>query len=220
MIAGLGAVWHGLRHLSNRGYLYVWANLFWAALTLLVITAPAAWAGLARLNFVLLRQPSATMDDFWQGVRENLRRSLALGLLNAFFILITVTNLLAYANQSGLGVIVLRLVWAISLAGWILVQYFGWAFFYAMHKPSYVGALRNACIMILRYPSFVLAIGLAVVVIGVVSSLLPGAWILITGSTMASIAGAAVQNRLRAAGIDRSTPFDEGLVVEPSFDDL
>jgi hypothetical protein len=100
------------------------------------------------------------------------------------------------------------------------VQYFGWAFFYIMEQPTWMGALRNAMLMILRYPGFVLGVTVTVIVVGIASSILPGAWLLLTGSAFAAIAGTAVQDRLRFEGIDRSVPLDERMYVDPSIHDV
>jgi hypothetical protein len=57
-------------------------------------------------------------------------------------------------------------------------------------------------------------------VIAAVSTLLPATWFLVTGGALAAIANSAVQDRLRAAGLERDPSFDESLVVDPLLNDL
>lgn len=220
MIEGLHAVWRGLHHLNRRGYVYVWANVFWAVLTVLIITAPAAWAGMVRLSYVAHRQPTVSLNDFWVGVRENLRRSVIIALANVAMFTITVSNLLSYAGADGTLIALARGIWVLSLALWLAAQYFGWCFFYAMKQPAFVGGLRNALVMMVQNPLFSLGVLLCVIVIAVISSLLPAAWFLISGGALAAIANSAVQNRLRAAGFEPMPQFDEAMVIDPHFGDI
>lgn len=220
MLAGLRAVKHGLSHLNRRGYIYVWANVLWAALTLPVITAPAAWAGLVRLSFVAHRQPSVGLDDFWAGFRQNLGRSLPISLANLLIVGITFSNLVSYTGETGAGIVVLRGIWILSLALWLAAQYFAWCFFYAMRRPTFLGALRNAAVMLLQNPLFCASVLVCAAVTAVLSTVLPAAWFLITGGALAAIANSAVQDRLRAAGFEAPPAFDEALVVDPSLGDV
>lgn len=219
MLTGLRAAWRGLGHLNRRGYIYVWANVLWAVMTLPVITAPAAWAGLVRLSYVAHRQPSVGLDDFWAGFRQNLGRSLPISLANILIVGISISNLVSYASETGAGMVALRSVWILSLTLWLVVQYFAWCFFYAMRQPTFVGALRNAAVMLLHNPMFCGGVLLGAVVVAALSTALPAAWFLITGGALAAIANSAVQDRLRAAGFEAAPAFDEELVVDPSLGD-
>ncbi|HEX2622417.1 MAG TPA: hypothetical protein VHL11_19795, partial [Phototrophicaceae bacterium] len=91
-----------IRHLNHRGYIYIWANLAAIVCSLPLVTAPAAWAGLVRLSTESYLSPTADLHDFWQGFRENLRRSLILSLLNLVIIGINGSNLVTYRDQSGI----------------------------------------------------------------------------------------------------------------------
>ncbi len=206
--------------MNQRGYVYIWANVFWAVLTVLVVTAPAAWAGMVRMSYRLHRQPSAGLDDFWQGFRENLKRTVPIALANALFLFVCLSNFISYANAPGVGFLFLRGVWMLTLALWISVQYFAWCFFYAMRRPTFVGALRNAGVLLLHNPLFCAGVMLGAGVIAAISTVLPAAWFLITSGALAAIANSAVQDRLRKAGLERDTGFDEELVVDPLLNDI
>lgn len=220
MIAGVRCALRGLAHFWRRSYLYVWANLFWAVLTLLIFTAPAAWAGLARLGYIAHREPLVTLDDFWQGFRETWKIGIGIALANALFVVITMSNLISYSAETGLGFIILRLIWLGSLVAWFVFQYFAWVFYFAMQRANFIGALRNAGVMMLRSPLFTLGVLLIALLVAIVCTVLPAAWALIGGAALAAIANSAVQDRLRAAGLEAASKVDESMVVDPSFSDI
>ena len=121
MITGLRAVLRGLSRLNQGGYLYVWCSVACALLSLLVITAPAAWAGLVRLSWTAQRQPTAGWDDFWAGFRENLVRGALIAVVNVVFWAIWITNWLSYAPAPGIGYAILRGFWLLSALALIMV---------------------------------------------------------------------------------------------------
>jgi uncharacterized membrane protein YesL len=200
VLSGFLAIWRGLRHLNHRGYIYIWANLLWVILSLPIITAPAAWAGLMRLSYTAYRNPSVNLDDFWEGFRENLRRGVVLVVLNGVIIGVNVSNLAHYAGQGGLAVDFMRVVWIMALVIWFTIQLYLWPLFYEMAEPSLWGALRNAAQMIVFNPLFTLALWIGVGVVIVVSTAFMLPWVLLTGGLLAAVANSAVINRLAAAG--------------------
>ncbi|MBL8166222.1 MAG: DUF624 domain-containing protein [Anaerolineae bacterium] len=219
MLDGLRVFGRALRHLNQRGYIYVWATVLWAVLTLPIITAPAAWAGLVRMSFYAHRQPRAGLDDFWIGFRQNFWRGIPIALFNAVLLVITISNLLSYADQTGIGFVVLRLIWILTLLFVLIMQFFGWCFFYAMKQPSLIGGLRNTAVMLLNNPGFSMVVLIGALLISILSSLLPAAWFLITGGALAALANSAVQDRLRAAGIEAQPTFDENMIVDAIYSD-
>lgn len=216
MLNGLKAGWRGLQHLQHRGYQYIWANVLWIALSLPIITAPAAWAGLIRFSYYAHRQPTVSFDEFWQGFRENLKRGIGIGILNVVIVVVNVANLYAYQNDTSVGVAALRLVWLMALVGWFAIQLYVWALLYAMEQPSLKGAYRNAAVMILLNPLFTLGVWIVCAITALLSSAFPVAWILLTGSALAAIANSSVQDRLRAAGYEKSI---QNLQPEEAFYD-
>ena len=200
MRAAAIAWWRAVRHLNHRGYVYIWANVLWVALSLPLITAPAAWAGLARLSYLSSRQPGVTLDEFWQGFRENLKRGAALAIINVLVIVVNVVNLLGFRNAGGLAFDGLRVFWLLVVIIWFGIQLYVWPLFYAMERPSLPGAFKNAALMVILNPLFTLTAWFIAAVVIVVSTLLPAAWILLTGALLAAAANGLVADRLQAAG--------------------
>lgn len=213
ILAGLKACWRGLRNVNHRGYIYVWGNLLWLMLSLPIVTAPAAWAGLVHLSRVAHTAPSVNLEAFWEGFRVNLRRGFVLGVINFVVIGVNVVNLAAYWTRPDLGASVLRWLWLLILLVWLSIQLYLWPLFYEMKTPNLRGAFRNAAVMVYLNPLFTLGLWIVIVPVVFLSTfLLAVAWILITGGLLASIANAAVLDRLEKAGLRQPPP--------PSIPDL
>lgn len=216
MIAGVKVVWRALRRLNHQSHLYVWGNLLWVVLSLPLVTAPAAWLALTRLGYLIPRQAGVTMDDFWETFRAEWRRGIPLALINAAIILVNLSNLSTYWYAPGLLPAVLRPTWVIVLALWFAVQLYAYPLYFAMEKPTFVGAFRNAAVMILQNPLFTLVIvafGSIVIALGV---LVPPVLLLLSGGALAVLTNTAVQDRLWAAGIQQPPPEPDA-AAEQSF---
>ncbi len=194
---GLRATWRGLRHLQRDGYVYIWSNLAFVALSLPLLTAPAATSALFRIGYLAHTQPNeATLSAFWETFRANLLRALPWGILNLIFVAINSYNLLTYWAVEGAGAAILRTVWIVAAFFWLSLLLYTWPIYYEMAEPSIAGAVRNALVMTLRNPLFTFSIVAAVLLLSMVSTILVAAWLLLTFGAVSSIANAAVLDRL------------------------
>ncbi len=197
MLDGLRATWRGLKNFQVAGYSYIWANLAFVALSLPLLTAPAALSALFRVGHVAHTQPSdADLGLFWETFRRNLLRALPWGALNAAFAAVNFYNLWAYADAEGLGIALLRGVWIIAAVIWLGMLLYTWPIYYEMETPTVSGAARNALVMVLQNPGFTLAVLAVVALLALASTVLVAAWALLTCGAIAAIANAAVLDRL------------------------
>jgi uncharacterized membrane protein YesL len=217
MITGLRVGWRGLRHFFGQGWTYIWANVLWIALSLPIVTAPAAWAGMSRFSYHALRQPTTNFAEFWAGFRAHWRGGIVLSLVTLALVLVTLVNLLGFSREGGIVAAVLRILWILIVLGWFGVQLYAGPLLPAMKQPAWKGALRNAGVMFLRHPFFTLGLWLFCAPFIVLSFVLPAAWLLITGGLLAAIGNVAVQDRLRADGIEKA-PLPEPEAGEPHWD--
>ncbi len=204
-------------HLNHRGYIYVRANILWFLLTLPIITAPAAWAGLVNLSRQAYLNRTATLDDFWVGFHMNLWRGALMAVLNIVVIGLNLFNLGSYANATDLTTLTLRNVWWLTLVIWIVVQLYMWPLFYELKQPTLRGALRNAFVMALLNPMFTIVLMLVVALLAAVSTFLFPAWVVLTGSALAALSTGAVLDRLIAAGLREQFPQPELESAEDDF---
>jgi len=211
MLAGIRASWRGLRHFNHRGYIYIWGNLIWVILSLPIITAPAAWAGLVKMSFLAQTTPTANVNDLWEAFRTYWREGILMGIANILIVGLNLYNLAVYWDANGQIFILLRYIWVFILVSWLVLQFYLWPLFFAMKEPALGGALRNAVVMVLLNPGFTLGVWLMVLLIVAVSTILAIPWLLLTVGALAAIATAAVLDRLEAAGI-RERPSSSAVV--------
>jgi uncharacterized membrane protein YesL len=194
---GLRAAGRGLRNFQLNGYPYIWGNLACVALSLPLVTAPAALSALFRVGYLAHTDPSeADLSAFWEAFRANLLRALPWGIFNVLFVLVNVNNLLAYSGINTPAVMALRVAWMIAAVVWVGLLLYTWPLYYEMAQPTVGGAMRNALVMVIHNPLFTLVIGLVVLVLAVVSTILVASWLLLTWGAIAAIGNAAVLDRL------------------------
>lgn len=205
-----------MRHFFAQNYVYVWGNVIWVVFTLLIIPAPAAWAGLTWMSYHAHRHPSPELGLVWQGIKQYFWKTLPFSIIGIVVVVINVSNLMVYRESSDGGVNVLRVFWAAILGIWFAVQLYAFPLLHAMKTPTLLGAYRNTGVMMLQNPLFTLGIwGVAagVIAFSVFFGFIP--FLLITGGALAAIGNTAVQNRLRAAGIE-PTPSEPDS-IEPDI---
>lgn len=205
MGSALRVIWRAYRHLAGNGYVYVWANLAFIALSLPIITMPAAWGALCKLSYNALRQPNAEWRDLIDGFKHLLVKGVFMALVNALVIFINVSNLLGYRGDAA-GVWALRFLWIAVLVVWFAIQFYMYPLYYAMEKPTLMGAFRNAAVMVLLNPIFTLTLVIVLLLIWSISTVLFALWLVLTVSFMAVLANIAVQDRIRKAGFDQPPP--------------
>ena len=193
-------LWQSLKHFNSRGFLYIWANLAFVAVSLPLVTMPLAWAALVRLSHLAQTTPRVDMNDFWQACRENFWRGLGLGLVTALILLINLSNLYTYRYETGFFIWMMRGVWLGTLFIWFSLQVYLWPLYYEMEKPQLSVAFRNAFIMLFRNLFFTLGLWFIIAIVSVLSSIFPVAWLLLTMSFFACLSASATLNRLHIAG--------------------
>lgn len=195
-MAFLTVWWQAFKHFNLRGYLYIWANIAFFVLSLPLVTMPAAWAALVRLSHLSQTSPSTDLHDFWAAFKENLGRGLIIAILSALILLINVSNLYSYREATGILAWLMRGVWFATILIWFSLQLYLWVLLYEMEKPNLWIAFRNAFIMLLRHPFFTLGLWLGMLILAIVSSFLPVAWLLLTVSFFATLSATASLHHL------------------------
>lgn len=197
MINGLRATWRGLGNLQQRGYSYIWTNLAFVALSLPVITLPAAYSALMRVGHLAHTDPGeADLASFWQTFKDNFGRALGWGVANALFAVVNFNNILAFGHIDSVAVAALETVWILATLVWLGMLLYTWPIYYEMEEPTVWGAARNALVMVLRNPLFTLIILTILTVLAVLSTILIASWLLLTCGAIAAVSNAAVQDRL------------------------
>ncbi|MCS6872946.1 MAG: hypothetical protein NZ571_15990, partial [Anaerolineae bacterium] len=172
------------------------ANLFAVLLSLPLLTAPLAFAGLAYMAHAAHSAPTAHPDDFWRGVRRYLWHGLLLGALNIAFWTVLYVNFAVYAQQTSALFWLLRGIWLAAASVWLLMLLYVFPLLEEMERQHLGMALYNAALMVMKNPFFSAAVWLCTLLIVVGSALTVVPLLLFTLSLLASISSAAVIDRL------------------------
>ena len=207
MMAGLRTVLRGLNDVRQQGYIYIWANLAFVALSLPLVTLPAAYAALCKVAHQTQTEPRSPepLELFWETFKSLIWTALPWGLAMAGTGFMIASNMLAYADVSGVPIQALRMTWLLGLMFWISVLLFTWPIYYEMAEPTVWGATRNAAVLVVRNPLFTVAVIVVVLILSVVSTLAIVAWLLLSFGAVAAIGSAAVIDRLAAYRAERGT---------------
>lgn len=199
MITSAGrSLWRGISVFERYPGVFVIANIMAGLISLPIITAPIAWAGLSRLAHAAHQEPTCHLDDFWSGCRVYWLHGLLVGVFTAGLMFMLYANYSTYVLQSGVLFVLLRAVWFTAAVMWLSTLLYLFPLLERMEHPNLVVGLRNALIMTLKNPFFSLGVMIGVALLCALSSLLIMPWALITFALIASIATAAVENRLGA----------------------
>lgn len=167
-------------------------NFFWLILTIPVITAPPAAAGLFYATRSIAHRKETTWKTFFEGFRDFFWLSWRWGLTNLFITMLLVSNIMFYSG--------IEASWASWLQGTFFALLILWICFSVYPFPLLLEqedrrvriAFRNSVVLMLKSPVRFLGIGFILFGIGLLSTilLLPG-WFVITASLIAFIANAA-----------------------------
>src|SRR5258707_2179475 len=126
MLAALRVVWLGIQQFEHYGWLYVLMNILAVALSIPIITAPAAYAGLCHLSHTAQTGITASASDFWEGFRANLGRGILVAIANIAIVVILWRNFLYFGAETSPLFYLLRGVWFVVVFMLVSVQLYLW----------------------------------------------------------------------------------------------
>lgn len=161
-------------------------NLLWLALSVPIVTAPPALAGLYSYVHKLAREEAfPACGDFWQGFHALKWVAWRWVLLNLAAGVILAANLLFYGTVDATAARALTWGWTIVGANWFIVQGYVLPLLLLQEQPRLRTALRNALVIYIRHPVRTLAHALLAGMIAIVSSVALLPWALFTGAVLA-----------------------------------
>lgn len=184
----------------------IWlSELFWLALSLFIVTAPAAAAGMYYTMKELAYGESISWKTFFIGARRCFWASYRW----AGFNLLAIGALAFYAWFFSSA----RADWGQTISGiplglmilWAVIQTFTFPFMLEQEKPSYRNALRNSVAFFLKWPGFALGIILFNAVILGLSIWLRFPWGILTFSLTALVACYGLKEKLAETAIQEKT---------------
>ena len=186
-------IWEWLVEAYDSFWNLVVFNVLWALLTVLIIPAAPAAAGLYYATNALAHQRPVNWRTFFEGMRLHFWLGWRWGLMNLVVLLVLAANFRFYAGLS--------VEWAswvqglvLGLAGlWGLLQIYSFPLLLEQTDRRLLIALRNSLVLLVRRPglTFWLVLFLAAL-IALSALLLPPIWLLITASLSAYLANRSV----------------------------
>jgi len=168
-------------------------NIIWFLLTLPIVTAFPAAAGLYYATNQLAHQKGAGWKTFFDGFRIHFWLSWRWGLLNVIIILVAVSNIKFYGQ--------LEAEWSVWLRGviiglsilWGIIQLYTFPFLLEQEKQRLSTALRNSMVLLATRPAPVLSVAFLSLMLAVLSTVivLP-AWFFFTASLSVYLANKVV----------------------------
>jgi len=196
MLAALRSAWKGLVVFERYGHVFVVVNIVAAFLALPVVTLPIVWAGLARLARAAHDGPTCHIDDFWSGFRTYFWDGLVISAITFGLGCVLYVNYTVYALQSGYLFTLLRAIWLTVFIVWMCTLFYLFPLMERMERPTLWVGLRNALLMTIKRGGTTLITLIIAGVVLLLSSTLVVPIALISLSLLASVATAAVDDRL------------------------
>lgn len=167
-------------------------NLLWFGFTLLVVTAPAALAGLYYATHELSHARSGAGQNFLEGLRSGFWLGWRWTLLNLFVLAVLLANFLFYGSY--------RQSWSVWVQGfflgltvlWLLLQTFTFPLLFQMLDRRLLVALRNSLVLLMKMPWACVGLFLLLLLIAAISLPLGVPWLLFTASLSAYLANRSV----------------------------
>ncbi len=184
----------------KRGALDIWEELFYLALfnilwilgTLLLIPLPFCTFALFYILPEVSQGKGIKLGQFFAYGRQTWKQAYIWGGINLGAIFLLWANLVFYGNIQWQWAAVMQWFFLVVTLLWVMAQLVALPMYPRLEEPSFKLALRNAGVIMGRYPGYILVLALLVIVLLVVSLLLLPLFGLITFAAIAAFANRMV----------------------------
>jgi len=188
-------IWKSMRAFYSEVFPLVLMGIVTMVVSILIIPAPFAWAGLWTIGRRAVEGRSTKWRDFWAGVKRYGPRNALNTLFAALVYLLIVTNVWFYNNPEVSPVsqqvaLWLTAFWLVATLLWTVVIFYWLAFQLEMEEPKFWLSLRNTLYLILLNPIHSLIFLVVAVLLGAVAVVVPPLLILYPGyiATLSTVA--------------------------------
>jgi uncharacterized membrane protein YesL len=198
----MGMVWNVIKQ-SVRDvweellYLLVF-NIIWLVGTLLIIPWPFVTFGLFFIAHDIGQGKGIKFSTFFTHARHMWKQAYIWGAISLGVMILLWFNLNFYANLKAQAADIAQIIFIGLTIFWLFIQLVILPFYPRLQEPGFKLALRNAVIVVGRYPLANLALSTIAVLIGALSSFFPAFAFLVAPAMIAITA-----NRMVGAMIER-----------------
>ena len=191
--ADIGLFWRIITNSYDVLLSLVLNNLYWFALTLLVLPAPFVAAGLYYSVNKLAVDDYDGWSTFFMGMRLYWLAGLRWFFINLTVIGIMVWDIVFFGQvNEGWALYIRAFILGVVLV-WLIIQNYTFPFMLHQEKPSFRTALRNSAIFLVKWPFFSLFIAAVNLLLILLSIWLQFPLVFICGSLTAYFAASAIQ---------------------------
>lgn len=167
-------------------------NIIWVVSFLLIIPWPLATFGLVFTAYDIGEAKGIGLGIYWKYIRQTWRQAYLWGVINLMVGVILWINWTFYARlEAGWAGYAQMFVLAIGFF-WVILQVLALPFYPRLEQPGFKLALRNAGVVLGRYPLTGVFLFILVLLITGVASFFPAVYLLGAFSIIAVIANRAV----------------------------
>ncbi len=172
------ALWDTLVEAFDASGQVVTSNLLWFALTLPLVTAPLALAGLYYCAYKLARGQAAGRDTFFKGVRLYGWAAYRFVLMHLVVIAVLVANFIFYGRMNQQWSTWAQGAAAGLLVLWLVANIFTFPLYMIQSEKKLRTALRNCYVLYVKRPGWCFSLLAFLLLLSAVSTLLGPSWAL------------------------------------------
>jgi len=208
--------WEALKDFWDELFLLVLMNVVTMLLTIPVVTLPPALAGLWNAANRVAQGKAVDWSDYFGGFRHYFWKAWGLALLNLLVAIIVVTNLWFYTpgnapfEINATLSVWLRAFWIAIALLWSVSQMYTLALLCEQKDLRLRVTLRNTAVLFFANPGFTLVLALLLLIVGIISTLLPMLWLVVTLALFAVVCNKAVIHLLEPYREQRQAEEDTG----------
>lgn len=175
-------LWEALVEAYDNFYSLMLINVLWFLVTLPLVTAPAAAAGLYYSTNHLAHHGSFSWRIFFEGFRKHFWLGWRWALVNLFVLVVLAANFIFYGGFEGDWTTLARggVIWLVIL--WLLLQLYTFPLLLEQVDRRMLVAVRNSVVLYIKSPGLSLGLIVLFILIAVLSSILWIPWIIISVS--------------------------------------
>jgi uncharacterized membrane protein YesL len=166
-------------------------NFIWLVCQLTIVLGGPATAALVYVAGRAADRELISLDDFWQGVRENFTAGLKWAVAQILVYGVLAFNLWFYAGRQGVAVLALRYAWTIMAIVWFAINLYFWPLYFEQVDRRFRTTLANASKMAFLNPNETIVYTIAALLLiafcvgtGVLLGFVLGAWLSLWGVLM------------------------------------
>ena len=172
-------------------------NVFWVIGVMLIIPGPFVTFALFAIIYDVGQGKGISFGKFFSCGWQALKPAYVWGGINLVAIVMLVVNINFYASIDASWAPFLQIVFIGVALFWVMLQWISLPMYPRLEQPGFRLALRNAAVVIARYPLFVLALAIWIVLIGIISYFLQILFILAGVSLVALLTNRLVEAAVR-----------------------